>query len=99
MQKSFKSLINKSENAIFFVWQKVDDPAFNQLDDVYRFLIDNGFTLDYSLCQKREASFEEVLKGRNISKVDVQNQHAQYLYLIKAVTSSYFPVNLQTTLQ
>ncbi|MGB4262009.1 MAG: PD-(D/E)XK nuclease family protein [Fervidobacterium sp.] len=85
MQKSFKSLINKSENAIFFVWQKVDDPAFNQLDDVYRFLIDNGFTLDYSLCQKREASFEEVLKGRNISKVDVQNQHAQYSYLIKAV--------------
>mgnify|MGYP001159397125 FL=1 len=85
MQKSFKSLINKSENAIFFVWQKVDDPAFNQLDDVYRFLIDNGFTLDYSLCQKSEASFEEVLKGRNISKVDVQNQHAQYSYLIKAV--------------
>jgi len=85
MQKSFKSLINKSENAIFFVWQKVDDLAFNQLDDVYQFLMDNGFTLDYSLCQKREVKFDEVLSDRNICKVDVQNQHAQYSYLIKAV--------------
>lgn len=85
LENSIKELFEKSKNTIFFVWQKVEDSAFSQLDNIYKFLEENGFTFDYSLCQDNTTTVKRLMMAKNISQVNVDNTYLQYEYLIKRI--------------
>lgn len=87
LRKSIGELLKKSENTIFFVWQKVEDKGFNQLDDIYEFLEENNFIFDYSLCKEKITSTKKILSQKKITQVNVENVYFQYQYLIKRVKS------------
>ncbi len=85
--QALAELVKKSENTIFFVWQKANDSAFNQIDEIYNFLEKNSFEFDDSLCNKKVVNLDELIKNKNISAVDVENQYNEYHYLVKQVKS------------
>lgn len=43
LREVLKTMFNYFDDVYFYVWQKVDDRAFNQLELIYEFLDENGF--------------------------------------------------------
>ncbi|MGC8820390.1 MAG: 3'-5' exonuclease [Fervidobacterium sp.] len=87
VKNAIKKLIEKSENVTFFVWQKIDDSAFSEIDEIYEFLNENDFKIETVDCEKTEVSLNTLLEGKNVSRIDVENQYSQYQYIIKQVKS------------
>uniref|UniRef100_A0A7C4W2K1 PD-(D/E)XK nuclease family protein n=1 Tax=Fervidobacterium thailandense TaxID=1008305 RepID=A0A7C4W2K1_9BACT len=85
VQKALRELIKKSEEVFFFVWQKVLDSAFEPLEEIYRFLDENGFEFDYTLCNKKYATTKQLLETKKIIRVDTENTYFEYQYLVKEV--------------
>ncbi|ODN29937.1 PD-(D/E)XK nuclease family protein [Fervidobacterium thailandense] len=85
IQKALRELIEKSERVFFFVWQKVADSAFEPLEEIYRFLNENGFEFDYTLCDRKPATTKQLLEGKEIIRVDTENTYFEYQYLVKEV--------------
>ncbi|MDK2839872.1 MAG: hypothetical protein PWQ83_1438 [Thermosipho sp. (in: thermotogales)] len=46
LRQVLKEMFNHFEDVYFYVWRKIDDRAFSQLDMIYEFLIENGFEIE-----------------------------------------------------
>ncbi|MCX7654429.1 MAG: PD-(D/E)XK nuclease family protein [Fervidobacterium sp.] len=85
IQKALKEMIEKSENVIFFVWQKIEDEPFETLREIYKFLEELNFQFDYTLCPEESISVKKLLEKNDISCVDTENVYFQYQYIVKEV--------------
>ncbi|MEN3042019.1 MAG: 3'-5' exonuclease, partial [Fervidobacterium sp.] len=85
IQKALKEMIEKSENVIFFVWQKIEDEPFETLREIYNFLEELNFQFDYTLCPEESISVKKLLEKNDISCVDTENVYFQYQYIVKEV--------------
>lgn len=83
LRKVFVEMFKKSVNVTFYVWQKVGDRAFEELEEVYEFLAESGFRFDYSLCNRASTSLESVLSNVSVTGVVVDNTHTEYRYVVK----------------
>lgn len=45
VRKTLQKLFEKSQNVYFYVWQKISDRAFKEIDEVYKFLEENNFQI------------------------------------------------------
>jgi len=45
IRKTLQKLFEKSQNVYFYVWQKISDRAFKEIDEVYKFLEENNFQI------------------------------------------------------
>ncbi|SHH44046.1 PD-(D/E)XK nuclease family protein [Thermosipho atlanticus] len=46
VKKALQKLFEKSNNVYFYVWRKIEDRAFKELDAIYEFLRENKFVLE-----------------------------------------------------
>ncbi|MBT1247267.1 MULTISPECIES: PD-(D/E)XK nuclease family protein [unclassified Thermosipho (in: thermotogales)] len=45
----FKKMFKNFENVYFYVWEQINDRAFNQLNDIYNFLKSEGFKIEETI--------------------------------------------------
>lgn len=45
VRKSLQKLFEKSKDVYFYVWRKINDRAFKEVDEIYKFLSENNFEI------------------------------------------------------
>lgn len=85
MRKALIKMMEKSENVIFFVWQRPLDFSFDQLDEVYNFLKASSFEIMEDFYSAKPISLHQLIRDTNRVRIPVENELFQYNYVASQV--------------